>query len=103
MKTTIDELKTKVIPILQSNDVEFAGVFGSYARGEAKEESDIDLLIRYAQQKQKSLLDLVALQRKLSERLNSKVDLLTEASVSPYIKEDVMKDLIVFYGQRQVI
>lgn len=88
----------KTIPILQSNDVDFAGIFGSYAKGSATEKSDIDLLVRFS--KPKSLLNLVALERTLSEVLKKKVDLVTEKSLSPYFKQEVLDNLQALYGKR---
>jgi len=71
------------------------GVFGSAARGEATAQSDIDLLVRFS--KGKSLLALVALERQISTVLGKKVDLLTEAAISPYIRDKVKRDLKVIY------
>ena len=87
-----------LIPILKRNDVEFAGIFGSYARGEAREESDVDVLIKFA--KPKSLLKIVRLERELSEAAHKKVDLVTENALSPYLKEAVLREVKVFYGKR---
>ncbi|MBI5840548.1 MAG: nucleotidyltransferase family protein [Chloroflexi bacterium] len=89
---------TRLVDICRQNDVSMVGVFGSMARGEAKKKSDIDLIIRFS--KRKSLLTMVRLERELSEALGRKVDLLTEAAISPYIRERVMKELRVFYGTR---
>lgn len=89
---------TRLIDICRQNDVSMVGVFGSMARGDAKKKSDIDLIVRFS--KRKSLLALVRLERELSEALGRKVDLLTEASISPYIHEKVMKELRVIYGAR---
>lgn len=61
------------------------GVFGSMVRGEATEKSDLDLLVKFTGRK--SLLALVRLERELSAALGRKVDLLTEASLSPYLRE----------------
>lgn len=55
--------------------VKRAAIFGSFARGDATEESDIDLLIEF-KGKEKSLLDLAALKIKLEESLGRNVDLL---------------------------
>ncbi len=74
------------------------GVFGSTARGEDSEGSDIDILVRFA--KPISLLSLVELERELSEALARKVDLLTESAISPYLKDRILKDLLVIYGKR---
>ncbi len=88
----------KLIELCQENDIEMLGVFGSVARGEASEQSDIDLLVKYSQPK--GLLATVRLERILSEALGRKVDLLTEAAISPYIKDHIFKDLKVIYGSR---
>ena len=86
----------RLIDICRQNDVSMVGVFGSMARGEAKKKSDIDLIVRFS--KRKSLLALVRLERELSEALDRKVDLLTETSLSPYMRERVMQELQVLYG-----
>lgn len=98
MNKNIKLIKNKAIPILKSNNVEFAGVFGSYARGEESKESDLDLLIRFA--RPKSLFDLVRLERVLSRHLGRKVDVVTEKALSPYIKKYVISDLKIIYGKR---
>jgi|SRR3989344_295489 len=79
------------VPILKKNGVVKAGIFGSYARGEAKKRSDIDMLIR-VEKKKFSLFDLIGLQQELEERLGKKVDLLTYKGLSPYLKDYIMKD-----------
>jgi hypothetical protein len=74
------------------------GVFGSTVRGEAGKDSDIDLLVRFS--KRKSLLAVVRLERELSEALGRKVDLLTEGALSPYLRERILKEMRVIYGER---
>jgi len=92
---TINLDTEKLITICRENDVSMLGVFGSVARGDATEQSDIDLLVKFS--KRKGLLALVRLERVLSEALERKVDLLTEAAISPYIRENILKDLQVLY------
>ena len=46
MKLSIEDIKEKITPILEKYDVKYAGVFGSVARGEARDDSDIDILIK---------------------------------------------------------
>ncbi len=74
------------------------GVFGSMAHGDATEQSDIDLLVKFA--KRTSLLKLVRLERELSTTLGRKVDLLTENALSPYLRENILEGLQVIYGER---
>jgi predicted nucleotidyltransferase len=84
-----------LIEICRKNDVAMLGVFGSMARGEATDQSDVDLLVRFS--KRKSLLSLVALERQMSTALGRKVDLLTEAAISPYLRERIKRELQVIY------
>jgi predicted nucleotidyltransferase len=85
----------KLTEICRRNDVAMIGVFGSVARGEASEQSDVDLLVKFS--KRKSLLALVRLERELSTALGRKVDLLTEAAISPYLRDRIKRDVKVIY------
>ena len=67
-------------------------IFGSLACGEARPDSDVDMLITL--DPERSLLDLIALQQDLSDLLKCKVDVVTEASVSPYIRPQVLRDAV---------
>ena len=88
----------RLTEICRDHDVAMLGVFGSVARGEANEQSDVDLLVAFSERK--SLLALVRLERILSETLGRKVDLLTEAAISPYLRDSILNDLQVLYGSR---
>jgi hypothetical protein len=85
----------KLIDICRKNDVTRIGIFGSFVRGEATDESDIDVLVTFA--RPKSLLAFVALERDLSAALGRRVDLLTEAAISPYLRDRIKKELVVIY------
>ncbi len=89
MKTNIDEIKNKIIPILRDAGVIRSSIFGSYVRGEQKEDSDIDMLVEFP--RGKSLLDLVDLQQKLEETLHKKVDINTYNALYPSLRESVYK------------
>ena len=73
-------------------------VFGSYARDEAKPESDMDILVEVSERK--SLLDLVGIEQELTEALGVKADLLTEKSISPYLIDRIKKEMEVIYEER---
>lgn len=94
------EIKEKLIKICEKNDVVFMAIFGSFVRGEQKRKSDIDIAIRYAHGKRKSLFDLVELEEKLKELFGRKVDLGEFDSISPYIIDYVKKELKVIYEKR---
>ena len=85
----------QIIEICRQHDVSWLGVFGSVARGEATEESDVDLLVRFA--KPVSLLSHITVEDRLADALGRKVDLVTEEALSPYIRDQVMRDLKVIY------
>ena len=82
--------------ICRHNDIARLSVFGSVARGDATEHSDVDLLVRFS--KPKSLLELVRLEREVSAALGRRVDLLTEASISPYMRDKVKREMRTIYG-----
>src|SRR5215218_4757760 len=67
-------------------------VFGSVGRGEQDASSDLDLLVDMAEGR--SLFDLIALSNDLEERLGVDVDVVTEASLSPYIRDRVLDEAV---------
>ena len=93
-KRKISETLNKIIPlirkILKKNKVKKAGIFGSYARGDQKKGSDIDIIIEYP--KGLGGFEFVGISLDLEKALKKKIDLLTYNGVSPYLKEDVLKD-----------
>ena len=90
MNKDIAKLKPKIVRILKKNDVVKAGIFGSYARGEAKKNSDIDILIKF--KGRKSYFDLVRIESELKEELKKKVDLVTYNSLNHLLKERILND-----------
>ncbi|RMD59610.1 nucleotidyltransferase [Candidatus Parcubacteria bacterium] len=70
-------------------------VFGSLARGEEREDSDIDILVQFV--RPVGLLTMVRLERELSKLLGRKVDLVTEHAISPYIRESVLSSAQEMY------
>lgn len=88
-KKKIDKkLFNKIRVILKKNKIKKAGIFGSYARGEQRKNSDIDILIQ--PNKNSSGFAFFGLQDDLSKELNKKVDLVTYNGLSPYLKERIL-------------
>ena len=87
--------RNRLEEICRRNDIEVLLLFGSVARGEDTEQSDVDLLVRFSERK--SLLDLVRIEREFSEALGRKVDLLTEGSLSPYLRDQLLGEAAVLY------
>jgi len=92
MNSTLKRLKPLIVRTLRKNDVVKAGIFGSYARGEAKRNSDIDILIKF--KGKKSLFDLVGLEIELKKKLKKNVDLLTYNSINHLLKKSILDDEI---------
>jgi len=86
----------KIAQALKEQGATKVAIFGSYARGEERPESDIDVIVEFSERK--SLLELVKIERELSETLGIKVDLLTEKSISPYLIDIVRQEMEVIYG-----
>jgi len=86
----LEEIRNKIIPVLQRHDVKRAGIFGSFVREEQKEDSDIDILVEF--KGDKSLLDLAGLKIELEEVLRRKVDVLTYNSLHPLLKDRILQE-----------
>ena len=67
-------------------------VFGSVGRGEASSSSDLDLLVDMSEGR--SLLDLVALGDDLEDALGVVVDVVTEKSLSPYLRDRILAEAV---------
>lgn len=87
----IDKIKSKILPILKENNVVQAGIFGSYARGEQREDSDIDLIVDIKDKKM-SLIGFIELIGLLEEVLNKKVDLVEYSAIKHLIKESILQE-----------
>ncbi len=95
MKVNKEHLFKKIISLIKKYGVKKVAIFGSYARGEEKPKSDIDILVEFSERK--SLLDIVGIEQELSDALGMKVDLLTEKSISSYLIGRIKKEMKVIY------
>ena len=90
-KNKINQIKKTIVDVLKKHRIKKAGIFGSYARGEEKIDSDVDILIDVKGRKF-SLLDLVSLEMELEKRLGKKIDLLTYAGINLHLRKYILKD-----------
>lgn len=93
-------LQEKLKNICEKNDVILLALFGSFVRGEQKKKSDIDMLIKFDESKEKSLLDLIHIENELKKIFRRKVDLLTQESISPYLRNEITSSMKVIYEKR---
>ncbi|MCB9283157.1 MAG: nucleotidyltransferase family protein [Lewinellaceae bacterium] len=90
------ELQAKLLQYLLPYHPARIGIFGSFARGENRKESDLDILIKFKERI--SLLKLVQIEQELSDKLGIPIDLVTENSLrNPRLKKYIEKDLITIY------
>ncbi len=94
------DLKKRLFEVCQKNDIVLMAIFGSFARGEQNKKSDIDIAIEFEKNSEKSLLDLIRIENELRKILRRKVDLGILSSLSPYIIEDVKKEMWIIYEKR---
>lgn len=92
-QTFTGKMKARVVFILKKNGVKKAALFGSFARGEASKNSDLDLLIEF-KGKKKDLWDHISLVQELEETLHRKVDVLTYKYIHPALRERILAEQV---------
>jgi len=89
------KILNKIIPeikkILKKNKIKKAGIFGSYARGKPKKDSDIDILVELPQGMG---FGFVKIETELEKKLGKKVDLVSYNGISPYLKDRILSQEI---------
>ncbi len=90
MRQELKRLQEAALPVLKKAGVTRSSFFGSVARGEEHESSDVDILIEFPGKK--TLFDLVELQQALEKSLGRKVDLVTRRSVHSPLKEIIQRE-----------
>ncbi len=93
MKSDINKIKQKILPILQNYEVRKVALFGSCARGEMGKDSDIDILVDI--KADISLLDFVGFKQKIEEALGRRVDLLEYDTLKPLLRDKIIKEQVV--------
>lgn len=91
-KDILASLKKLKNEVAREYSVKTIGVFGSVARSEETDESDIDLLVEFS--KPVGFVTFMRLENFLSDQLGSHVDLVTKDSLKPVIRQDVLAEVI---------
>jgi uncharacterized protein len=89
---SVESVRERVVPALRRHGVVRAGMFGSIARGDYREDSDVDVLVEF--EHGKSLFDLVELQFELEEILGRKADVVTYAGLHRRIRDRVLREQV---------
>ena len=97
MKKSLDRIKE----ILKKHEKELKekygikeiGIFGSYLRGEAKEESDLDILVEF--EKTIGFFKFLELEEYLSNLTGIKVDLVSKKALKPHIGKYILKEVVI--------
>jgi predicted nucleotidyltransferase len=92
IREIIEVKRSEIRRIAEEHGASNVRLFGSAARNEADIASDADFLVEMGQGR--SLLDLIGLAQDLEDLLGCKVDVVTEASLSPYLRERVLKEAL---------
>ena len=92
MSPTIDEIRRKVAAPMARYGVVRASVFGSVARGDATADSDVDFLVEF--EKGRTLVDLSGLRLDLCEILGRAVDVATQGSLRPKLRDQILRELV---------
>ena len=92
LETLLRAKRDEILQICAKYGARNVRVFGSVARGEADEQSDIDLLVEF--DPNRSLLDHAGLWVELQELLGVKVDVVSERGLKPRIRERVLQEAI---------
>jgi uncharacterized protein len=86
----LQEMRAEILQIAANHGASNLRVFGSFARGDARDYSDLDLLVDM--EPERSYLDIVGLSQALEELLERRVDVLTDASLHPALRERILAD-----------
>jgi predicted nucleotidyltransferase len=73
-------------------NISYLGIFGSYIRGEQKENSDLDILVEFS--KEPDLLEFIGLKQELSETLGVEVDLVMKSALKPRIGKRILEEVV---------
>jgi predicted nucleotidyltransferase len=90
MSKLLERYRLDILRIARSHGARRIRVFGSFARGEERQDSDVDVLVDL--EPGRDLLDIVAIKQDLEALLGRKVDVVTEPAVSPYVRAAVLKE-----------
>lgn len=87
IQKSLAKIKPKIISVFKKNKIKKAGIFGSYARGDYKKNSDIDILIEPTKNMG---FGFAKIEMELEKALNIKVDLVSYNGISPHLRNEIL-------------
>lgn len=97
MKQDLNSIINKLRQLLPNFPIKKAWLFGSYATGEANDDSDVDLLVNYDKSPTFTLFTIVDIKEGLCDGLGLQVDLVEEGRLLPYVERQVNNEKILIY------
>ena len=105
MVLTIEELRNRIMPITQKYRIPAVYLFGSYARNEAKDDSDVDIVIDREGSTIRGMFDMGGLYTELCESIGKEVDLVTLQTLAqestkermPWFVDNLQKEMVKLY------
>ena len=94
---TIDSIKDVVTDYFKDKPVKSVYLFGSYARGEEIEESDVDLLIQYKDKSRLSVYDVIGFKIGLEDLFRKQVDLVEDGFIYPRLVNYIQNDKVLLF------
>ncbi len=85
----LEEIKSKIKKVLKKYGVVRAGIFGSYARGEQNDKSDVDVLVKLSKPMG---FDFVGIKFDLEDTLGKSVDLVSYRALHKLLKKQILKE-----------
>jgi predicted nucleotidyltransferase len=96
-----EEIKSRLLEAVKRDehveDIKTVAIFGSFARGEDHPDSDVDVLMQFAEDSHIGFFTYAEIQRNLTEAVGIKVDLVTPEALSKYIRKDVLEQAEMVY------
>ena len=94
---TTQAMTQQIAEYFKTQPVVKAWLFGSFARGEERDDSDVDILVKFDRRLPIGLFAYVRMHRELEEKLGRKVDLVEEGTLRPAVQQFANRDLKVVY------